>query len=311
MALADSSDTNDDGNFEKVTANAAILRLTKELAWIMEAVAPSSGLRTGERNLADRVFSNAISCAAHAARTAYDNMMFRDALKASMYELENARDAYRLQLGADGMHKDVLDEYLDVSVRTLTPICPHWCEHVWGQVLGKEGSVLVAGWPEVAAPDFELKMAAEFIEKLVGQLRSAISKKEAPPKKKKDAAAAPPPKVTGLKLQVAERFEGWRALGLAAAREVWDEGTKKLPDGWMAAACTAAGKDDSLAGLSEKGLKAATMPFLKMKGLEAEEGGSQVRLDVLFLATLHHTIERKPNERRKSTHVASCPCSYV
>jgi leucyl-tRNA synthetase len=276
VALADSSDTNDDGNFEEVTANAAILRLTKELTWITEFLAPSAALRTGSRNLADKVFSNAISCAAHAARTAYENMLFRDALKASMYELQNARDAYRVQLGGDGMHKEVVDEYLDVSVRTLTPICPHWCEHVWGSVLGKEGSVLVSGWPQVATPDFVLKTAAEFIEKLVGQLKSAIAKKEAPQKKKKDTA--PPPKVSGLKLQVAEKFEGWRARGLAAAREAWDESAKKLKEGWMSEASAAAGQDESLAGLDAKGLKAATMPFLKMKGQEADEGGKQVWL---------------------------------
>ena len=274
VALADSSDTNDDGNFEEATANAAIMRLTKELAWFSEFLAPSSALRTGDRNLADRVFSNEISCAAHAARIAYDSMLFRNALKASMYELQRARDAYRVQLGADGMHKEVVREYLDVSVRTLAPICPHWCEHVWGQVMGKEGSVLVSGWPQVETPDFVLKMAAEFIEKLVGQLKSAVVKKEAPQKKKKDAG--PAPKVTGLKLQVAERFEGWRALGLAAARKAWDEGSQKLPAGWMNAACAAAGKDESLADMNEKGLKGATMPFLKMKGQEAEEGGKQV-----------------------------------
>lgn len=33
----------DDANFETTTANAAILRLTKELAWIEEALAPNSG----------------------------------------------------------------------------------------------------------------------------------------------------------------------------------------------------------------------------------------------------------------------------
>jgi len=34
FALADAGDTNDDANFEHGTANMAILRLTKELAWI-------------------------------------------------------------------------------------------------------------------------------------------------------------------------------------------------------------------------------------------------------------------------------------
>lgn len=46
-ALADAGDTMDDANFETTTANAAILRLTKELAWIEECLAPGSGACLG------------------------------------------------------------------------------------------------------------------------------------------------------------------------------------------------------------------------------------------------------------------------
>jgi valyl-tRNA synthetase len=195
VALADGSDTNDDGNFEKAAANATVMRLANELAWIAETLAAMPMLRSGERNLADRVFANAISCAAHAAQEAYTTLMFREALKWALYELHNAKKEYIVQLGADGMHKDVVDTYLDVSVRILAPICPHWCEHVWGNVLGRPGTVLTAGWPEVAPPDFALRLAAEYIDRLVTSLRGAIAKKEAPPKKKKGAppAAATPP----------------------------------------------------------------------------------------------------------------------
>lgn len=42
-ALADAGDGLDDANFETTTANAAILRLTKELAWAEEGLAPASG----------------------------------------------------------------------------------------------------------------------------------------------------------------------------------------------------------------------------------------------------------------------------
>lgn len=185
VALADASDANDDGNFEEVTANATIVRLANELAWIYEVRAAGGSLRTGELNLADKVFANAISCAAHAGRAAYDSLLFRDALKAVMYDMQNARGVYRVQLGTDGMHAQVADLFIDASVRMLAPICPHWCEHVWGEVLGRPGSVLISGWPEVPQPDFVLKMAAEYIEKLVTHLRGAIAKKEAPPKKKK------------------------------------------------------------------------------------------------------------------------------
>jgi leucyl-tRNA synthetase len=42
-ALADAGDGMDDANFETSTANAAILRLTRELAWIEEVLGPAGG----------------------------------------------------------------------------------------------------------------------------------------------------------------------------------------------------------------------------------------------------------------------------
>eukprot|EP00882_Tetradesmus_deserticola_P034916 GHRQ01040261.1.p2 GENE.GHRQ01040261.1~~GHRQ01040261.1.p2 ORF type:complete len:116 (-),score=23.06 GHRQ01040261.1:50-397(-) len=42
-ALADAGDGMDDANFETSTANAAILRLTKELSWMEEMLAPEAG----------------------------------------------------------------------------------------------------------------------------------------------------------------------------------------------------------------------------------------------------------------------------
>ncbi len=42
-ALADAGDGMDDANFETSTANAAVLRLTKELAWAEEVLAPNAG----------------------------------------------------------------------------------------------------------------------------------------------------------------------------------------------------------------------------------------------------------------------------
>jgi len=46
-ALADAGDGMDDANFETTTANAAILRLTKELAWIEEMLSPAAGTCLG------------------------------------------------------------------------------------------------------------------------------------------------------------------------------------------------------------------------------------------------------------------------
>ena len=41
----------------------------------------------------------------------------------------------------------------------LTPVCPHTCEHMWRDILGRPGSALKAGFPAGKAPDFALQYA--------------------------------------------------------------------------------------------------------------------------------------------------------
>lgn len=49
-------------------ADSAILRLTKELAWIEREVLPAlPGLRTGQHTLFDRIFANELAIAVHSA----------------------------------------------------------------------------------------------------------------------------------------------------------------------------------------------------------------------------------------------------
>uniref|UniRef100_A0A453AYM7 Methionyl/Leucyl tRNA synthetase domain-containing protein n=1 Tax=Aegilops tauschii subsp. strangulata TaxID=200361 RepID=A0A453AYM7_AEGTS len=64
FALADAGDGMDDANFVFETANAAILRLTKEIAWMEEVIAAESSLRGGPPSTyADHVFANEINIA--------------------------------------------------------------------------------------------------------------------------------------------------------------------------------------------------------------------------------------------------------
>ena len=50
------------------TANSAILRLTKELAWAEEVLRALDGLRAGARGFHDRIFANEMDVAVAAAR---------------------------------------------------------------------------------------------------------------------------------------------------------------------------------------------------------------------------------------------------
>ncbi|KAG2427994.1 hypothetical protein HXX76_011980 [Chlamydomonas incerta] len=279
-ALADAGDGMDDANFETTTANAAILRITKELAWIEECLAPGSGLREGPADtLADRVFDNAINVAIAATRDAYERMAFREALKAAAYDLGNARDVYRLACGPDGMHKDVTQRYIEVSTLLLLPFTPHTSEHVWRNMLRKQGAAVTAGFPTGAAPDTILQRAAAYIEDLIPAMRKAIAKAEAPPKKKGPGPAEPPPRVVGAHVFVSERFVGWQEAVLRALAPRFNAKTKTFADDTVAAVLEAAKQDPAMAALADKQLKQAVMPFAKFKQEEAVAAGPQV-LDV-------------------------------
>ncbi|PNH00455.1 Leucine--tRNA ligase, cytoplasmic, partial [Tetrabaena socialis] len=172
-ALADAGDGMEDANFETTTANAAILRITKELTWIEECLSPASGLRDGPSDslLPDRVFDNAIRVAIAATRDAMERMAFREALKAAAYDLGNARDVYRQACGSEGMHRALVTRYIEVSTLLLLPFTPHTSEHIWRHLLKREGAAVTAGYPSGAAPDFILQRAAQYVEDLIPAMR--------------------------------------------------------------------------------------------------------------------------------------------
>lgn len=52
-----------------------------------------------------------------------------------------AKDKYR-ELAIEGMHRELVFQFIEVQTLLLAPICPHLCEHVWS-LLGKVPMFLV------------------------------------------------------------------------------------------------------------------------------------------------------------------------
>lgn len=46
-----------------------------------------------------------------------------------------AKDKYR-ELAIEGMHRELVFQFIEVQTLLLAPICPHLCEHIWS-LLGK------------------------------------------------------------------------------------------------------------------------------------------------------------------------------
>ncbi|ESQ47006.1 hypothetical protein EUTSA_v10028099mg, partial [Eutrema salsugineum] len=166
FSLADAGGGVDDADFSYETANAAFLRLTKELTWMEQVMAAGEfSLRTGPPSTyADKVFENDMNIAIRLTEKAYKDCLFKEALKNGFYELQAARDEYKLSCGSGGMNHDLILRFMDVQTRLIEPICPQFAEYVWRKVLKKQGCVVTAGWPASNEPDLVLQAANKYLQ---------------------------------------------------------------------------------------------------------------------------------------------------
>lgn len=276
FSLADAGDGVDDANFVSETANAAILRLTKELSWMEEVMEAESSLRTGlPSTYADRVFANEMNFAVKLTEQNYQDCMFREALKTGFYDLQAARDEYRLSCGTGGMNRDLLWRFMDVQTRLIAPICPHYAEYVWRVLLKKDGFVVKAGWPLSESPDLTLKSANKYLQDSIVLMRKLLQKQIFGSKKANKGApvtSLSEEKLRGL-IYVNEQYDGWKAECLRILQNKYNRTTRSFaPDSEIMEALR-----QSTVGQSSdfKKIQKLCMPFLKFKKDEAMTLGAQ------------------------------------
>ncbi|CAD7704718.1 unnamed protein product [Ostreobium quekettii] len=273
VGLADAGDGLDDANFEGKTANAAILRLTKELTWIEQIMASQDSLRPGPpTSFLDRVFDNEINIAIRKAFDAYDKLLFREALKSGWYDLQSARDRYRFSCKTVSMNRELIMRYVEISTLLMVPIAPHTMDHTWVNVLKKGESVLTAGWPQAPEPDYGLQQAATYLEDFITSQRRTKQKLEAPGKVRKGQAPPPKQKLTKMEVSVAEEFIGWQKLVLASLSSQYDPLSNAFPPKALDHVIEAMSGAPEVSGMSQKDLKAQVMPFAKHKMEQARSG---------------------------------------
>ncbi|PKU75434.1 leucyl-tRNA synthetase [Dendrobium catenatum] len=156
FSLADAGDAMDDANFVFETANAAILRLANEISWIEEVLAADSSLRARPPSTyADHAFDKEINIAVHLIEQNYNDYMFRNALKIGFYDLQAARDEYRISCGV----------CLEIPLK-------------------KDGFVVNVDWPSAASPDLTLQRANKYLQDSIILMRKLLQKQLSGSKKK-------------------------------------------------------------------------------------------------------------------------------
>ncbi|XP_040374767.1 leucine--tRNA ligase, cytoplasmic [Rosa chinensis] len=157
------------------TATTAILKFTEEISWHEEFLAADfdSCLRCGPPStFADKVFANEINIALNRTKQQYEADQFRESLD-SIFELQYARNWYKSSCGGtNAMNRDLVWRFMDVQTCLITPICPHYAEYVWRDLLYKIDFVVNADWPVADAPDDStLQSANKYLKDLIDSMK--------------------------------------------------------------------------------------------------------------------------------------------
>lgn len=173
FTLADSGDGTEDANFLDETVDTAILRLYTQIDWIKETLAGLSDMREGKPStFFDLVFESEINRAIALTDVNYERMKFREALLTGFWNLQSARDNYRL--AEKQMNRSLVERFIEVQTILLAPICPHYCEYVWTRLLKRERSVRHAAWPASGPVDDALLAQNEFLQDVLHAFRIRI-----------------------------------------------------------------------------------------------------------------------------------------
>lgn len=230
-ALADSGDGIDDANFVDNQAETGLLKLFNFLKWCEETIQTMSDLRQGEAGtFADRAFNNAMSKIINETKVQYDKMMFREALRCGFFEYQDLRTKYKEMCGSNGLHKSLTRRFIETQAILLSPICPHITQKIW-QLLGNDGFIATASWPEVENVDEELHKVYSYLNDTVHEFRVRLRTYETPLRPKKGQTTAPvAPKASQATIYVARNFPPWQATICQALQELYIEHNGQLPD---------------------------------------------------------------------------------
>lgn len=228
LCLADSGDSIEDANFVETTADAGILRLFTFIEWVKEMLASKPLLRKGATTcFNDSVFISEMHLKTRETDVNYRKMLFKDALRTGFFEFQSARDKYRELCGANGMHVDLVFDFIERQALLIAPICPHVAEHVW-HLLEHPKSIFMAAWPQVGEINEIQIKCSEYLMEVAHTFRLAL-KNAAQVKAKgaKDKVSAVEKPTDGT-VWVAKSYPPWQSCVLNVMRGLFEVSTNAL-----------------------------------------------------------------------------------
>lgn len=227
LCLADSGDSIEDANFIESTADAGILRLYNFIEWVKDILNTNNHFcRNTLQDFHDKVFESEINLKVQETSENYSKMLYKEALRTGFYELQTARDKY-LQL-SPMVNLDLIKKYIKIQIILLSPICPHVCEYIWGDLLKKNGSILNAKWPAVGEINEILIKSSEYLMDAAHTFRILLKNYITPKKSKTNEVDIEKPR-QGI-IWVAKTYPPWQSIILTTIKEMYSKNGNKLPD---------------------------------------------------------------------------------
>lgn len=243
FSLADAGDAVEDANFVEKQADAGLLRLYNFLEWTKETLAAIDTFRKGPTDsiFADRAFDNQMKHLVSEADRYYNAQLYKEALRCSFFEYQDARDKYRELCGQSGMHAELVRKFIETQAIILSPICPHICEEVWSLLRGPEKTIMKAHWPEESVIDDQLSKAFNYLMDSAHDFRvrnkqfliqlTKPAKGKAVAKEPQNGNGAAPSKASHATIFVAKNFPQWQEIILATLKEGYEtSASRQLPD---------------------------------------------------------------------------------
>ena len=134
------------------------------------------------------------------------------------------------------MHSELVLYWIRTSALLVTPIAPHFTEHIWSSLLHEPKSIQLALWPEPSRPvDKAIVDSGVYMRNTVKMIRDAelnMMKKINKGKRGKDGSDAPfdPKKPKSVRIYVATAFPEWQDACVQAVKDAYVEETDKVDD---------------------------------------------------------------------------------
>jgi len=294
LALASAGDLLDDANFSCEIADKAILRLTTELEWAeqMTSEAGKAELRhdeAGAFNFWDRAFDAQMDLAVFKTEQSYDKMRFRDVAKFGFYEFLGFRDTYRDACVKENipLNYNLVRKFLRNLAIIMSPVISHFAEHIWTEVLGEEGFVCHAAWPEVTQPDFGFVRSVEFLHSVVRLVRVKTQDE-----KKKRAKKGNTDEIEHVVLKISTEVPAYHRAILRFLASKCEDG--EIPEDIMSQC-----KDFAM---TDEECKGPNMKFALKKAAMAISQAKEVGPDVAFELTVpYDQVETLESQRAFAT----------